>query len=350
MLKQALSLKKFFSWPELISNAAAMKKARSPIRGYLTTICFWALMDIGVLNHLSKGSKLSLKDFAQTHSLNENILLFICRYLSRNHYMKIHDDNVELTSKGLKFWRDVYGVFHLFFAYEPLFSSLSLQLKNKATFSKEVFRRENEVALGFSELGKSFMFKIMRGIIQDYGFKSMIELGCGEAELSAFLCERDPSIQCLGIDHSPEVIHKAKERAKRLNLDSRIQFLLADIFEIDKIQQDFSSYELVTAIDLFHGYFWEGPKKLILCFKKLKAVFDRSQFLISEICLPPHNAMKRIAYPYVEHELFHDLSHQKTFAPGELEHLFEQAGFQIKKKWVFNKIAGRICLLLQNTY
>jgi hypothetical protein len=58
--------------------------------------------------------------------------------------------------------------------------------------------------------------------------------------------------------------------------------------------------------------------------------------------------MRKIAYPYAEHEFFHDLSHQKSFASKELENLLQQAGFKIQKKWMMNKIAGRICLLLQN--
>jgi ubiquinone/menaquinone biosynthesis C-methylase UbiE len=348
LVKQLFTLKKFFPLRELLSNASSMKKARSPIRGYLTTLCFWALMDIGLLDHLSKGSKISYREFAQSHQLNPNILLYICRYLSRNNYLKIHQDKITLSSKGHKFWHDVYGVFHLFYAYEPLFTSLSLQLKNESSFGKELSRRENEVAIGFAELGKSFMFKLMQGIIEEHKFKKIVELGCAQAELSIFLCEKNTEIECLGIDYSPEVIESAQKRVENLNLNSRIKLILADIFQIDKVTDDFSSYDLVTAIDLFHGYFWEGPENLISLFKKLKRSFPQSQFLISEICLPPHRQMRKIAYPYAEHEFFHDLSHQKSFASKELENLLQQAGFKIQKKWMMNKIAGRICLLLQN--
>lgn len=323
-----------------------MKKARSPLRGYVTTICFWALMNEGLLNELESGTSISLNQFADKQQLNEKILFYICQYLHRIGYLSLNNDRIKLTSKGLSFWRDVYGVFHLFSAYEPLFSSLSAQLHNKVTFGNNLLRREDEVALGFAELGHAFLFKLMACIIEKEGFHSIVDLGCAEVELSAFLCQRGPQYRCLGIDHSPAVIAKAKQRISRMDLDDRIQVIQGDIFEIDKLRYDFSPYQLVTAIDLFHAYFPEGEEKLIELFKKLRMVFSRHSFLFSEICLPPHKQMKRIAYPYAEHELFHDLTWQKSFARDELVSLLERAGFQIKKQWNFNKLAGRICLLL----
>ncbi len=346
MIFQTLTLKRFFSWGELLSNLRMMRRARSPLRGYVTTLSFWALIDIGLLDLLSKSSEISLQEFAKNRQLNENILFYICRYLHRAGYLKIQGDRLSLTQSGRRFWNDVFGVFHLFSAYEPLFSSLSRQLMNQASFGKNLYRREDEVALGFSVLGRNFLFKIMARIVEKEGFRSIVDLGCAEAELSRFLCEGDPQMSCLGIDYSAEMIEKGNKRIEDADLKTRVRLMQADMFEIDRLTHDFSSYELVTAIDLFHGYFWEGEEKLLNLFQKLRRVFSRQRFLISEICLPPEKCMKKIAYPYMEHEFFHDLTHQKSFAPGELESLLERAGFRIRKKWNLNKIAGRICLLL----
>jgi ubiquinone/menaquinone biosynthesis C-methylase UbiE len=341
---QLTSLKRFFSWRELLSNVRALKRARAPLRGYVTTVCFWALMEIGFLDPLAEGA-VSRKEFAESRRLNEEILFFVCRYLQRSRYLDMKGDSVAWTPKGLRFWREAFGVFHLFHAYEPLFSSLAIQLRNQAAFGKDLFRREEEVAAGFAELGKSFLFKIMLGIIQREGFRRVVDLGCAEVELSSFLCERNPEIRCLGIDHSPEMIEGAREKIGRLGLGSQIDLVLADMFEIEKAGRDFSDYDVVTAIDLFHGYFWEGEEKLFRLFEKLGRFFRRQHFLISEICLPPMKAMAKIAYPYVEHELFHDLTRQRSFQAGELESLLARSGFVIQKKWNFDKIAARICLL-----
>jgi 2-polyprenyl-3-methyl-5-hydroxy-6-metoxy-1,4-benzoquinol methylase len=346
LLDQLRTLKKFFTWKALLSNAHSMRQARGPIRGYLTTLTFWVLMESGLLEALEKDPKVQLKDFAEKRNLNPKILFFVCRYLHRNKYLRLRGEEVGFTPKGKRFWSEVYGVFHLFFAYEPLFSSLSAQLKNQASFGRELSRREDEVARGFHELGQSFLFPLMSGILEEHRFKKVIDLGCGEIYLSASLCLIDSKIECLGIDHSPDIIARASQRIQEMGFESRIKVLLADMFQLEVGEYDFSNYEVVTAIDLFHGYFWEGPEKLRQLFSRLKRVFYRQQFLISEICLPPEANMRSIAYPNPEHELFHDLTHQRSFSPGELEALLQEAGFQIKKKYNLNKIAGRICLLV----
>ena len=347
VLSQRFSIKKYLSWKDLLSNVRSSKKARGPLRGYVTTLCFWTLMDIGLLDPLKEKGSVSPKDFAQQNKLNFSVFFSVCQYLHRLGYLSLNDCEVALTAKGLSFWKDVSSIFHLFYAYEPIFSSLSAQMKGDVTYGREIFRNEDEVARGFSELGNKFIFKIIKSILEEQSLKSMIELGCAEAELSVFLCLEDPKVRCLGVDHSSRRIGQAQKKIEALNLTSRIQLLLADIFEIDRTSYDFSPYETVAAVDLFHGYFLNGEEKLLGLFQKFKKVFKGRYFLISEVCLPSFARMKEIAYPNVEHELFHDLTQQRSFRPGQLEGLFEQAGFAIKKRWPYHEIAGRIYLLLQ---
>lgn len=99
-----------------------------------------------------------------------------------------------------------------------------------------------------------------------------------------------------------------------------------------------------TAVDLFHGYYYEGRERLLDLFRVLRAAFPEQQFLVSEMCLADDKAMSRIAYPMVEHELFHGLTGQRTFREGELEALLEEAGFAIRKRWAMRNLAARIFL------
>jgi SAM-dependent methyltransferase len=347
MLKQIFSLKSFFSWKELLQNAARFRKARGPLRGYATTVALWALMECGCLEALPSGSALSIEAFARERRLDPKLLRSLCRYLNRIGILRLEGEEVSWERRGKKFWEDASGVFQLFHAYEPIFSSLSAQLKKETVFGENLFRRESEVAEGFARLGRGFMFPMMEKILLREKVRSVVDLGCQAAELSGYLCERHPDFRGLGIDHSPAMIDQARERIRALGLDGRLELLQADMFEIDRLNHDFSSYETVTAIDLFHGYFWDGEDRLLSLFRKFKKIFHRQRFLVSEICLPPEKGMRKIAYPYPEHELFHDLTRQKSFAKGELESLWERAGFRIRKRWEMNQIAGRVCLLLE---
>ena len=325
-----------------------MKQARSPLRGYLTTLCIWALMEVGLWERLAAGGRISIQAYAKDQLLEANILNALCNYLERVRLLEVDGDQVCLSRKGRKFWDNVYGVYHLFHAYTPLFSTLLSQLKGSAVFGKGLSRIEPEVARGFDELGRNFMYPIMEGILKDEGFQNIIDLGCGEAYLSRYLCKRNPAAQCLAIDHDPSVLESARHRINQEQLESRITLLLADMFDIEKVTQDYSQYHTVTAIDLFHGYFLDGEEKLLKLFRTLQKVFRQQKILISEICMPSTDHMRHIAYPYVEHELFHDLSRQKSFRRGELESIVTRAGFDIIKSWNFNEIAGRTCLLLQS--
>ncbi len=347
MLSQLFLAKRHISWNELFANIKAFKKARAPIRGYVTTICFGALMECGFLEALAKHETVSIPEFAKEHDFNEDILTHICRYLHRMDYLHLRNAQVSLTQQGEQFWQNAKGVLHLFYGYEPLFSTLTSQLKNEISFDKELKRTEDEIAAGFSDLAPRFIFKIMASIIREENFLRIIDLGCAEIELGAYLAQENENIKYLGIDHSENVITRAKEKIPLLNLHSRFEVILWDIFDIEKLRRDLSDYDVVTAVDLFHGYFSEGEDKLIQLFQSLKKTFHKQKVLFSEICLPPHSRMQGIAYPYTEHEFFHDLTRQKSFKEGELPKIMEQSGYTIIKTWNLNKLAARVFILAE---
>ena len=118
-----------------------------------------------------------------------------------------------------------------------------------------------------------------------------------------------------------------------------------DIFQIDAVPGDLESYAAVTAIDLFHGFLLDGEKGVVEMFRGLRQRFPSQLLLISEICLPSEARMRSISYPNVEHELFHGLSHQQSFAPGQLETLLSDGGWRVERTWQINELAGRIFAL-----
>jgi ubiquinone/menaquinone biosynthesis C-methylase UbiE len=159
------------------------------------------------------------------------------------------------------------------------------------------------------------------------------------------VCERVPSFRCLGIDSSPRVVAAAQARVAREGFADRIEIVQGDIFRIDAVPGDLESYAAVTAIDLFHGFLLDGEKGLVEMFRALRARFPSQLLLISEICLPSEARMRAIAYPNVEHELFHGLSRQQSFAPGQLEALLGDGGWRVERTWQLNELAGRVFAL-----
>ncbi|MGI9537139.1 MAG: hypothetical protein ACR2PB_08705, partial [Desulfocapsaceae bacterium] len=122
------------------------------------------------------------------------------------------------------------------------------------------------------------------------------------------------------------------------------ELLNHDLFDLAGVNKDFSAYQLVTAIDLFHSYYFEGRERLLSLFRVLRSVFPDQQFLVSEMCLADEKSMPRIAYPMIEHEFFHGLTGQRTFREGELEALLTEAGFTVRECWSMRNLGARIFL------
>lgn len=339
-LIQSLGLKKNFK------SVKAMIKARSAIRGYLLTTCLWSLNNIGLTDELLKKTSVNLNEFSNSREIDPVILGYLIQYLVRLGFIIEVGRSIKFSPKGKKFWEETNGVFNIFAAYQPFFKNLTGLLK-KETSLGTLKRGDLSVALGFRETGARFTFAILDKIIQQLNPRGLIELGCGNLDLSLFVAKHHPEMNFLGIDYDDRFLNEAAETLKAHHFNGHMRLLKRDIFELSPKDFDFSSFDLVTAIDLFHGYYFNGSEKLKNLFSTLKKTFPGKQFLISEVCLPDENRMKALSYPHVEHELFHNLTGQKTFRQGELEKLLEECGFKIKKSWSVRNLAARIFVLFE---
>ncbi|MBI4970290.1 MAG: methyltransferase [Candidatus Omnitrophica bacterium] len=340
MITELCTLIRFLGLKKNLITRHAMLTAKSPIRGYVLTNCFWALNQIGFIDELEKNNA-DITSFCQNRNIDSTILSYITKYLARLGYLETKNQTVSWTKRGHKTWTEIEGVFDIFSSYEPFFKNLCELLKKNVSL-KDIKRNDLSVALGFQKTGEQFTFPIMTQIVKKIHPKGVIELGCGNIDLSRHLLKNFPDIRFLGIDHDDRFLIRARQSMHAGKLNGHIQLLKRDIFDLTRDDADFAPYNLVTAIDLFHGYFTDGKEKLVRLFSNLRKTFSGKNFLISEVCLPDEKQMKRLAYPHVEHELFHDLTAQKTFKAGELEALLQESGFTIQKIWRVKNLAARV--------
>ncbi len=330
-----------------VENMRRMRRARPEIRGYVTTTVTWALESVGFFDELERDGSLDLAAFGSKHSLDPELLGSACRYLARIGHLSEEAGRVRFTASGRAHWDAVNGVLRIFSAYEPFFGNLRGLLTGQV--SRDSLRRDDDaVAMGFRQTGASFTFAAMGNIIErEGGPSSLVELGCGNIDLSLYLCRRFPALRCLGIDWDDRYLGAAKATIESEGLSDRVTVLKHDLFALDPSVHDFSPYRLVTAIDLFHGYYYEGRERLLDLLRAIRRAFPTQRFLFSDMCLADEERMRSIAYPVVEHELFHSLTGQRTFARGELEDFLAEAGFTLVKEWPLRNLAARLFLLLE---
>jgi SAM-dependent methyltransferase len=96
--------------------------------------------------------------------------------------------------------------------------------------------------------------------------KSVLDLGCGPAEITCELARRFPHVSFLGVDHSAKGIDRAKINAQALNLKN-IEFQVADI-------EKFSANKDIDIILMFDSFHHLGqPRRFVERMQKSVARF-----------------------------------------------------------------------------
>ena len=341
MISELVFLFRHQGLKQVLGNIRAVKKARSPIRGYVTMSCFWTLLETGFIDELLEKGAVSIEPFCQQRHFDSGILNSICRYLARTDYFQLDNDQVRFTVSGRRFWDDCCGVINIFCAYESFFKNLPGLLKKELS-REDLNRHDDLVAFGFRQTGPMLTFDIMNKLVLALNGERLVELGCGNIDLSLYLARLNPTMRFVGIEWDDHYLQQARNTIQSNQLSDRVELLEQDLFQLTPAVYDFSSAQIITAIDLFHGYYYDGKEKLLELFAALRKTFPGKDFIVSEVCLPDETRMKKLSYPHVEHELFHDLTLQKTFKAGELEALLQEAGFTVRKSWSLRNLGARI--------
>lgn len=88
---------------------------------------------------------------------------------------------------------------------------------------------------------------------------SIIELGCGEGDLTAYLLKVIPNLQLEVLDVSPEMLLSAKEKLKEYT--DRLVFVQSDANDYLKSKGD-QVYDFILSAWTIHNFLWDDKKKI----------------------------------------------------------------------------------------
>lgn len=74
----------------------------------------------------------------------------------------------------------------------------------------------------------------------------LYDLGCGDGRIIV-TAARDYGVRCIGIELRDDLVRRAREEVKRQNLESRIQIINADFFDVDVSKADIVTLYLTTS-------------------------------------------------------------------------------------------------------
>lgn len=326
---QLCNLARIMGVNHLIKFNNAHKDILKYARGYMTSYCVSALLNIGFFYNLRKDGKIDLRLYAEENNLDEDVLESVCSYLYSLSILKKDGDFYMIDTKGKMLLELSEGIFDLLHAYGPLFQDLEALLKKEKSYGRDVFRREEFVAKGSAELGHYMPFPIAKNIIKDYGFKNVLDLGCGGAEFLLSLCKDTENLICYGIDISEKAIGYAQRRANAAGKKDKIKLEVCSIFELDGIARRWYDIDVLTSMYVLHEFLYEGREKVLGLLRGIKKNFPGRYLIVCELCRRSFESLRKKPTGIVEHHLFHALSNQGVITFEEWEELFKEADYKI---------------------
>lgn len=336
MFHQILVLARLFGWRRLAQMKRRHEEALPFLRGYVTTHCWWLILRLELDKEMA-GQGLDLEKFCRERGLAYEVLRSICSYLDILRFISFKERKWFLEEKGKRFLAEPRGMFDLAYGYEPIFSSLYELAAIQKKYGENIFRRGEYVAKGSGELGRQLPFPVLAALIRKYNFKSVLDLGCGDAEFLAFLYNAS-KIKGYGLDNSIEAIDYARKFLIREGLSREIKVEVGDIFETKAISALFPEAEALIAIDVFHEYLSEGEEKIVALLKNILRDFPGIYLVVGEFCLQPEERLKKHPTAFLEHHLFHDLTKQVILSAEDWRRLFDEAGFHIVEEQIFDLV------------
>ncbi len=329
---------RLFGLRNLLRTKWRHDRALPHIRGYAATSCLWTLLHTGVIDIMVRRGEVSARALATELNLDMEVLTAILEYLDGIGLMREESHgHFRFTRRGVALMEEPRGLFELLHGYEPIFIDLEALTRGTAVYGRDLVRRGDFVARGSGMLGRQLPFPVVREIVQRRGHRRLLDIGCGNCETLAILCE-DPQIECVGIDHSEEAIAEAQTVLDRTGLRDRVTAIVGDMFALPSAGGDDLDFDAIIAIDVYHEYVRGGIEQIEKLLAGIRERFPGATMIVAEFCKQPKARLRRHPSAFIEHHLFHVLSHQTILEAAEWRSIFTRAGWTIVEEQIYDMV------------
>jgi len=335
---------KQFSLGQIFEFFAINRAMKHYNRYYMLTNCMTALLNVGLFSCLGKNGSVDVRKYAHVNGLDFNVLNTICGYLMSQGIIGKRGKRITITRKGKFLVDSCRGIFNFVTAYQPVFSNLEALLRTEKQYGRDIVRDGKYVAMATADLAKRFTFPIVKSVIAEHGFKSVLDAGCGSGEFLESLLEINGVTLC-GVDISKEALDYGKDKF----ISGEIKLELCDLFNLSQLKETATVIgkdpEVVTFIFVLHEFVGKGLSKLVHYLRSLRLTFPESRLLIYELFLHKWHKLRRISSAIREHHLFHYLSNQGLLSVGNWHNVIYDSGYHIEEQKVFKDFGQGYFLL-----
>lgn len=297
------------------------------IQGYFTTRTIQALLNIGFFDALHAQIRVDVSSFARANNVDHDILQTLCNSLYALRILDRDGQTYQLTPKGQTLIEVGRGWFNAVYGYGQVYDRLEDLLNKRAVYGKDIQRRAVISARGSCEMESWVHFPVAIDLIRREGWRTVLDLGCGDATFLRHLCRDLKGARGFGIDRDPDVLEDARDATAKSGLSDRIQLALADFTDLDAAPAAFREVDVITTILVLHELLWDGPETVTKALRHIRIQFPAVPIVIVEVIRPTDEAMRRRPGMMVQYLVQHDLSHQRLIDRSRWREIFAAAGY-----------------------
>jgi demethylmenaquinone methyltransferase/2-methoxy-6-polyprenyl-1,4-benzoquinol methylase len=187
----------------------------------------------------------------------------------------------------------------------------------------------------------------------------ILDLCCGTGDLAITLAQLAPSsVQVVGLDYSPPMLAKAMEKANRVQLQAKLDFIHGDVGDLPFPNEYFDCIGISFA---FRNLTYKNPNTPRYLSEIVRVLKNGGQFVIVESSQPPNKLFRALDHLYLRTfvrwmgtylsknkaaYVYLTESASKFYTAEELSDILAQAGFNAVtiKRMMFGATAIHVAL------
>lgn len=296
------------------------------IRGYLETTTMQALLNVGLIDEMQRNASVDIDAFAARENLEPAVLLPLCEAFYCLGMFERNGGGYRLSEKGRDIAEVMRGWLEVCYGYGEVFHSLEPLLRKEQVYGKDFYRRSDFVARGSGEMENLLFFPMVNDIIMANGYKTVLDLGCGDGTFLRMLCGLNSEVQCLGIDLAPTAVEEGNRILREAGLQERVSLRALDISKIDGAA--LPAIDVATVFFVLHELLYFGEDVLLNFLRDFRRLFPGAPLIAFEAVRPPAEELRKHPGISVYYFLYHDLTQQKPVDADTWKQLFRKAGFE----------------------
>ncbi|MBQ0885735.1 histidinol-phosphate transaminase [Streptomyces sp. RM72] len=302
--------------------------------GYVGAHAVFALTRLGVWDRLAEGSEHTVDGLAVQAGTDAAGLMPLLRVAALLGYVGLTDGSapaVRLTEAGRELVR-MRGFFTWGVGgYHEVLRSLPALARGTSVFEQDVDRDGGMVAVGSGEVGREMMLPLEQEVLATVDFRTVADLGCGDATRLLRLCDGRPHRRGTGIEINQGACVQANKRVADAGLADRIDIVHGDALDLSG--RTFPEVDLVTSFLMMHDLF-DATGDPVGVMRTLREVFPRARhFLIGDTVAQDWEE-RREGLPMfsVGFELVHAFMDTPIMNRGTYEDAFAGAGLRVARR------------------